>query len=85
MELKITGLESVEEHAEAILKHIEEIKKLQKDVVWDSISVELDVKKDKAEKKPEPMHYECPCGKTQHYADAKYCTSCGRKIEKPQR
>lgn len=30
------------------------------------------------------MHYECPCGKTEHYADARYCTNCGRKIEKPQ-
>ena len=39
----------------------------------------------KENKKPESMHYECPCGKTQHYADAKYCTNCGRKIEKPQR
>lgn len=48
MNLKITGLESIEKNAEAILKHIEEIKKLQKDVAWDSISVELDVKKEKA-------------------------------------
>jgi hypothetical protein len=48
MDLKITGLESIEKNAAEILKHVEEIKKLQKDVAWNSISVELDVKKDKA-------------------------------------
>lgn len=30
----------------------------------------------------EPMkHYECTCGKSEHYADAAYCTNCGKKIE----
>lgn len=29
-----------------------------------------------------PMkHYVCSCGKTEHYADALYCTNCGKKIE----
>lgn len=49
------------------------------------IRKEGEKKMDENNKKPESMHYECPCGKTQHYADAKYCTHCGRKIEKPQR
>ncbi len=24
----------------------------------------------------------CPCGRTEHYADAKYCGNCGRKLER---
>lgn len=30
----------------------------------------------------EPMKfYRCPCGQTQHYAYARYCGYCGRKLE----
>ncbi len=39
---------------------------------------------DKTTKKPETQHYQCECGKSEHYADAKYCTKCGKKIKKPQ-
>lgn len=29
----------------------------------------------------EKKQYECECGKSEHDADALFCTNCGKKIE----